>query len=112
MLVLSSLVFAGCYYDKEEILYPNSTIDCSSVNATYATGVAPIMAAKCATSGCHNKQSVAGGLILESYSQVSAASAKIRQRVVVEKTMPTSGPLPSNEIAIIKCWIDAGSPNN
>jgi hypothetical protein len=37
---------------------------------------------------------------------------RIMQRAVVEKTMPTSGPLLPAEIAKLKCWISSGALNN
>lgn len=103
----------GCYYDKEDELYPGSgTISCTGVAAKFTTDVKPLLQSKCATSGCHNSASAAGGVVLETYAQIAGKSARINQRCVVEKTMPPGAPLNPTEIAIIKCWIDSGSPNN
>ena len=112
LLVLTALTMlaAGCYYDKDELLYPDSSADCSKVQGTF-TKVHAITAAKCATAGCHNA-AAAGGTILESYSQISAAATRINQRAVIEKTMPPAAPLSAEEIAVIKCWISSGTPNN
>ena len=103
----------GCYYDKEELLYPggNSVVDCNTVAAKFSTDVLPLVTTKCAISNCHNA-SAAGGMVFQNYSQISAAKARINQRVVVEKSMPPTGALSASEIAILKCWIDAGTPNN
>ncbi len=62
----------GCYYDKEELLYPGSTaaVDCSTVQAKFGADVLPVISAKCATSGCHNG-SASGGLVLQDYGQIS-----------------------------------------
>jgi uncharacterized membrane protein len=115
-IALSALMitsFAGCYYDKEELLYSGkTTISCGTISAKFGADVNPIMKSKCATSGCHDAAGAAGGAVLVTYAQISASSARINQRCVVDKTMPTSGPLSVSEIAIIKCWIDSGSPNN
>lgn len=101
----------GCYYDKEELLYPATATDCSTVNATF-TSVKSIITSKCATAGCHNAATGAGGTILETYDQVKAKADRINQRAIVDKTMPPSAPLSSGEVAILKCWINSGTPNN
>ena len=101
----------GCYYDKEEILYPAAATDCSTVNATF-TGVKSIITSKCATAGCHNAATAAGGTVLETYDQVKAKADRINQRAIVDKTMPPSTPLSTSEVAILKCWISSGTPNN
>jgi uncharacterized membrane protein len=84
---------------------------CSDVAAKFAANVAPIISASCAVSGCHNS-SGAGGVVLQNHSQISAAKDRIKTRVVDDKTMPPGGPLPPAQINIIKCWIEAGAPNN
>lgn len=105
--------FTGCYYDKAELLYGGSaTINCSTISAKFSTDVNPIIQTKCATAGCHNAASAQGGTVLVTYAQVAAKSALIKQRCVIEKNMPPTGALPPAEIAVIKCWIDSGSPNN
>lgn len=110
-LSLAMFILQGCYYDKEELLYPGSVVDCSSVSAKY-TDVQPIINTKCATAGCHTTAAAAGGIALETYDQVRTMSVRINQRVIVERTMPPASPLPTNEIAILKCWINSGVPNN
>ena len=60
LIMSATLIFlVSCYYDKEELLYPSSAVDCNAVNATF-TSVKLIIAAKCATAGCHNAASSAG----------------------------------------------------
>jgi len=103
------MLITGCYYDKEELLYPGGTVDCSTVSATY-TKVQAIMTNKCNT--CHSARSAAGGVVLETYDQVKAHADRINQRAIVEKTMPPAAPLATDEIAILKCWISSGAPNN
>jgi uncharacterized membrane protein len=113
VFLLVIFIVSGCYYDKEEELYPGSgTVSCTGVAAKFTTNVKPLMQRKCATSGCHNAASSAGGVVLETYTQIAGKAARINQRCVVEKSMPPGAPLNSTEIATIKCWIDSGSPNN
>lgn len=107
------VTFSGCYYDKAEILYGSgTTTSCSSISAKFSTDIKPIMQNKCATAGCHDAAGSAGGTVLETYAQIAAKAGRINQRCLVEKTMPTGGPLLPTELASLKCWIDSGTPNN
>lgn len=112
--IFSMLVLGGCYYDKEEILYPGSTtpVDCTTVQSGFAADVQPLIISKCAIPGCHDASGASGGVILQSHAQMSGKKDRINTRAVVDKTMPPTGPLTPAEAAKIKCWIDAGAPNN
>lgn len=112
-ILLVAMGLQGCYYDKEELLYHKTgTVDCTTVSAKFSTDVAPLIKTKCATAGCHNAAGFAGGAVLETYTQIAGLSARVYQRCVVDKTMPTSGPLSTAETTIISCWVNAGTPNN
>lgn len=113
MSVATVLFTQSCYYDKEELLYPgsNAPVNCATINAGFAANVFPLISSACATSGCHDA-TASGGLILQNYSQISSAKQRIMARAVVEKTMPSAGPLQPSQINIIKCWIESGAPNN
>jgi uncharacterized membrane protein len=106
-------LFPGCYYDNADSLYPgsNQPVNCATVPAKFGADISPLITAKCATAGCHNT-TAAGGIILQNYTQISAAKNRINVRAVVEKSMPSSGPLSITEINSIKCWIESGAPNN
>lgn len=104
-------ILPGCYYDKEALLYPGTSVDCNVVSAKF-TDVRAIISLKCASAGCHNAGTAAGGAVLETYDQVSKLSARIMQRVIIEKTMPPGAPLSAQELAILECWINSGTPNN
>jgi len=74
--------------------------------------IQPIIAARCAISGCH----VTGGaapLELTNYTQINA-SAKAIKNSVQARIMPPSGSieLTANQIQLIVEWVDVGSPNN
>lgn len=114
LLAILATSVAGCYYDKEELLYSGRTTApaCGTISAKFSTDVKAIMLNKCATAGCHDAAGAAGGAVLLTYTQISAQAARINQRCVVIKDMPTSGPLSTAEIAIVKCWIESGAPNN
>jgi len=98
----------GCYYDNEEYLYPNSFGDLTTV--TYLDQIQPIIAAKCAVSGCH--VSGTGLAPLTNYAETSAVAVdgKLKTKVVIEQSMPPSGPLPTLERQQIQRWIETGNP--
>lgn len=110
-IFIIALMFAGCYYDKEELLYPLSTVDCGTISAKFAD-VAPIIAQKCAGAGCHDAATAAGATVLETYDQIKARSGRINQRVIIEKTMPPGTSLTPAEMATLKCWMSSGMPAN
>lgn len=111
LLTTTAIMLTGCYYDKGELIYPDSTVDCSKVTATY-TAVKSVIAGKCNTAGCHNAASAAASVVLETYDQVKAMAGRIKQRAIIDKTMPPGNPLTASEISILTCWINSGTPNN
>jgi len=59
---------------------------------------------------CHH--SLPGGKrpLLEGYANVIAALPKIKESVLVKKTMPPRGPLKAKEQELLRKWIDSGAP--
>ncbi len=110
--VFCSIVFSSCYYDKAEVLYGTQNADCNTVSAKFSTDINPIIQSKCATAGCHNAASGAGGLVLISYSKVFQNLTKVNQRALIKKDMPVAGPLSPEEQNKLRCWINTGAPNN
>ena len=111
---LATIVFAeSCYYDKEELLYPgsNQPVDCGTVPAKFNANVLPLITTNCNIATCHDA-SAAGGIVLQNYTQVSGVKEHINHTVIVEKSMPPTGPLLPSEMNTIKCWIESGAPNN
>nr|WP_236065568.1 hypothetical protein [Niastella soli] len=108
LLILFS---TGCTYDKTELLYPPKPNACDTLNANF-TKVKSIMTSKCSSSRCHGAAAAKGGVILETYDQVKANATRIKQRALVDKTMPPAAPLSANDIAILQCWFDSGMPND
>ncbi len=105
------LFVQSCYYDNQVKLYHLAALDCTKVSAKFTADVLPIIVSTCATPSCHNSTGV-GGVILQTYDQCKAKVDRIKQRVLVDKTMPPNGTLTTSELDIIQCWINASAPNN
>jgi uncharacterized membrane protein len=111
LLLALSLTTIGCYYDKEEELYGLATIDCSTISVSFNADIKPMIMTKCAISGCHDA-AASGGVTFSDHNSISNRAARIRQRAVVERTMPKVGFLTQDEINKLRCWIESGAPNN
>jgi uncharacterized membrane protein len=114
MIVLLS---AGCYYDKEETLYPAGT--CNSAGSTYSFSVSPILNLRC--NSCHSAAaapSSGGNIVLDNYNSVKiqANNSKLLGSIIHAggfSPMPKGGAkLTSCEIARITNWVASGAPNN
>jgi uncharacterized membrane protein len=89
---------------------------CDSVNVTYSVTIKSIIANKC--QGCHSSTAPANGYDLTQYSVVKARVTDGKLWGAINQ-LPGYSPMPKNgsklsvcEIAQIRKWIDAGSPNN
>ena len=104
------LILSSCYYDKEDLLYPDG-INCSTVPARFATDVNPIIQTRCAIAGCHAAGTSNGVGPLTSYDLIKNAAVEIK--VAVEtRFMPQGSSLSQLEIKTISCWVDSGARNN
>lgn len=115
-LLCSSAIFAGCYYDHTEDLYPVANCDVS--NVTYSGMISKIMSANCTTSGCHDAATASAGYALDNYTGVAniAQSGKLMGSVKHQSgysAMPQNGgQLDACSISRLQHWVDAGWPNN
>jgi cytochrome c5 len=109
------LSLAGCYYDKEAILYPGTA--CQAVaTPTYAADVAPILNQRC--NNCHGGNSPSANIKLDVYAEVMKS---IDNGGLLGSIKHASGysPMPKNsskmsacEIQKIEDWITQGAANN
>ena len=102
------IMLSSCYKDHEEILYPSSGGDCSNpaiLKGVKFTAVESIIQANCIS--CH---STSGGFSpnLSTACSIITNWSNINTACVVDKTMPTSGPLPSADQQAITDWVNAG----
>lgn len=109
-LVAATVFSTGCYYDKEELLYPGGT-NCQGA-ANKFSNVHPIIQSKCAnTPSCHAAGSTNAGGPLTNFDQIKAKAASIKLQVQTG-LMPQLGSLTAAELQSIVCWVESGAPNN
>lgn len=113
-------VTAGCYYDKEDELYPKTTVSCDGTAAKYSTDVKTALdRLSCTTGGCHGS-GAAGGIQIDTYDNLKAYinRAKVNFLGSIKHTsgfsaMPKGGgKLTDTEICKIEGWINVGMLNN
>jgi hypothetical protein len=119
LFTMSAILFSGCYYDKEDLLYPVGACDASAV--TYATDIEPLLSNSCY--GCHSNtqsQTAGAGISLEGHANLSSYVNTQADRLIGAvrqepsySPMPKGGsPLDACSIQKLQAWIDAGAPNN
>lgn len=98
----------GCENNNEEELYNTDATNCETDSLTYTDGIAAIINANCATSGCH----VPGGQPPDysDYTSVVNNKARLEVRAIEQKTMPPGGPLSNCNIAKLEAWLGANTP--
>lgn len=103
------LLTYSCKWDHMDPIY-----NCSNVDATWTTGVAPIIASHCAIAGCHES-----GATMGDYTTYQGVKAKVDNgtfelRVFQLQVMPPASQpdLTEEEYAQLKCWFESGSPQN
>lgn len=117
LLLFAVVAFAlqSCYYDKEDVLYPQNANKCDTINVTYAASIAPIMNTYC--NSCHGGSGPSGGVKLDAYANVKTYADNGLLYGTVSHTsgsaMPKGGSKISDcKIRQIQIWVAAGAPNN
>jgi hypothetical protein len=94
--------------DCQKVL--NVTVPRGLTSVRYSTEIKPIFDANCNLSGCHGAGT--GSRDWTSFSNVKNRAAQIKARTV-NKSMPIGGfVLTQEEIDLISCWVDDGTPDN
>jgi len=116
VFIICIIALAGCYYDKESLLYPQSGA-CDTANSTYTTVVQPALQTY-GCIGCHSGSAPSGNILLNSYAAVKTYVQNGKFYGSITHTagyspMPQGGnKMTTCEINKIKAWIDAGALNN
>lgn len=113
-LLIAAVSTTGCYYDKEEILYPDTACDTTTIG--YSVSVAPILSSSC--NACHGGNTPSAGIKLDAYAGVKQQVDNGRLFGAITHS-PSFSAMPKNaaklstcNIAKIRKWIEAGAPNN
>ena len=116
LLPMASLCIAGCYYDNEAQLYPESAKCDVTTVATFSGDVLPLLNSKCIS--CHSGTSPSGGIKLNTYSEAMKYVNDGSLMGSIEHD-PGFSPMPKNGSKMSACqirqfqsWIDAGALNN
>lgn len=116
--ILSLVLLASCYNDKEDQLYPQPTGGCDTTNVTFATDIQAIGTNSCAFGGCHDAATKSSGYDLTTYAGFKLAVDNNRLLGSINRdngfsAMPKGmNKLGDCEIAKITAWVNAGAPNN
>lgn len=110
LFLCTIIILSGCYYDNEEELYPNS-FNCNVDDTNFELVIKPIIDANCAISGCHVAGTGRKNLSVYQGLKDVVDDGRLNDRVIVNKSMPPSGPLSKCDIATIDAWIKQGGPS-
>ncbi len=110
-----SFFLTGCYYDKENELYPAAENCDTTGTITYSGSIAPVMTGNCNV--CHSGANPSGGVITSTYDGLRAVALDGRLSAAVNWTGPIQMPqgtdkLSACNLAKINKWVNAGAPNN
>ncbi|MEW6467507.1 MAG: hypothetical protein AB1458_01205 [Bacteroidota bacterium] len=87
----------------------DNKVDCDTV--TYSGTIVPIIANNCMNPGCHGSGSANGDYTTYAGVKAKVDNGSFQHRVIDKKDMPPGG-LGKDDMNKIKCWLDAGAPNN
>jgi len=112
LLIVIAVSFFSCVKDIGPLPVPKSVTFCDSLNMKWSTDIQPIIQANCAISGCHSAGAYIGDFTAYAGVKAKADNGSLNNRVIIQKNMPPSGPLPDSLIQKIDCWIQKGAQNN
>lgn len=127
IVLLSVVVLSSCWYNRKwENLHPaaqNSAASCdTSAVVSYSVTVQPIIASKCAISGCHVSHGGVGASDYNQFANVAAdGSIANGSPLMVRIDLPTNnslhmpqggGFLDACDTLKIRKWIHEGCPQN
>lgn len=101
-------VLSSCNKETEKI--PIGTVDCSSV--TFEKIIFPLVESSCGNAGCHGANALNGEMLNYSQIKAFADNGELKTHVLEVQDMPQGGTLTSEQLGQVKCWLDAGAPNN
>ncbi len=116
LFVLLIVLATSCYYDKEEILYPESANCTVPAISTFSGTVLPLLNNRC--NNCHAGSSPSGGIALDTHSNVmkyvndGSLMGSVNFASGYSAMPKNSGKMSACDIQKIQSWIDSGALNN
>lgn len=118
LLITVKMVLVSCTKDQTptppeitEIVFDSICPD----SVLYQTEIKTLIDLNCATSGCHNTETHAGGYDLTTYASVSMnaqAMFESMQPGATPMQMPLGDPFPDSVIQRFECWMKQGKLEN
>jgi hypothetical protein len=109
-LPILGLIGTGC--KKKSGTDDLNNVDCKSINSGFTSDIKPLIAGACLASGCHNSGSVYGDFTNYSGIKAKVDNGSFENRVIQKKDMPLNKRFTNEELKKIKCWLNAGAPEN
>lgn len=110
-LVFCFALSPGCSKKQATEIKPDSSPAPESPGAgiTYGNFAQALFQSKC--SGCHAQGGQGSAAFnFTGYSAITANADRIKQAVLVNKSMPLGGSLSATELQSLKTWFDQGMP--
>jgi hypothetical protein len=136
VFIFIMMVFVSCKHEPEEYsitdpIIPDDTIPdvgitCNPDTAYFQNDVLPILISGCGMSGCHDASTAQDGVILTSYQNVMSTAgikpgnpsdSELYEKITDDDPddrmpPPPNAPLTTDQILIIRKWIEQGAKNN
>lgn len=110
LFITAAALFTGCTTEKGEV--PES-LPCDTSMITYTNTIERIVSTNCTTApGCHLRGASEGDMTSYQGLMLKVNSQALKQRVLIDKTMPPTGPLSIEDRQKIQCWLNEGAPEN
>lgn len=106
ILVLAAIQGCGIYQSKRQV----ETLPLRAEQIGYKQIHERVIAPSCVH--CHNVNNPKGGIALDSYAQVRANLALIKEVTLDTRVMPPRKPLSDADIKLLADWIAEGTPEN
>ncbi|MET1057105.1 MAG: cytochrome c [Pedobacter sp.] len=105
-MVLAYLLLMACTKKQAEEFKPEAP-ETPGAKVSYAAVIDPIFKARC--NGCHSAgRSGSVAWTFSGLSSVTADADRIKNAVLVKKSMPLGGSLSATDLQSIKDWFDQG----
>ena len=110
-IAISYLLLAACSKKQADEVKPDDPVEPGNppVAVTYTGFVGPLFQSKCAS--CHAPGRAQAAIwSFNGYASVTANSARIKDVVLVRKTMPIGTSISAADLQSLQEWFDKGSP--